>query len=736
MLATILTGLALMTTPITDTLSESRVTASSKLAVPLAQTASLTASIFMDDINQRGLTAPKTLSGIVPNLNMPDYGSSMTSSIYMRGFGSRIDNPVIGLYIDDIPVMDKNAYDVQFLDIRRADFLSGPQGTLFGRNSMTGLLSLTTLAPGDLEGTFAELRYGAANGFLAKASHYSDNWCAALAYNHSDGFYTNEFDGSKDNGNSMSARIRFSKDISPRVRFENILSANLLGEGGYPYRQYIDGKLLPVNYNRRSHYSRQSLVEGAKFDIYLPGLSIGSISSLQLLHDRMDMDQDFTTADMFTLRQSQKQWTLTQEIILRPEKHPEWWDCQSGLFGFYKHNHMEAPVTFRSDGIDALILSNANNGLGMIGYKTDFLEDEFPIYSDFLISTYNLALYHESRFTLGRWLLTAGIRLDYEGNHMSYDSNATINIATIPLERDFAGEDYRQTRTSYKGGIGNNYLEFLPKVSAVYDFPLKDGHDLKVFIYGAKGYKAGGFNTQIFSDILQNRIMTEQYGVHITDQDVTAGNTVYKPESSHNAEAGVKYSREGRNFRLDASSSVFYIDCHDQQITVFPPGKTTGRMMRNAGRSHSCGLEAMMSLAWKGLDINASYGFANAVFDEYDDGNTDYSGKHIQLAPQHTVYVRASYAFALQGKLQDIIIGSDWNARGKIWWNEDNSLYDSLHGSLGADFALKFNKITIFGRFDNLTCTRNPVFYFKSVGNSFFQIEKPFRWHLGLRITL
>ena len=477
-------------------------------------------------------------------------------------------------------------------------------------------------------------------------------------------------------------------------------------------------------------------MEGAKFDIYLPGLSIGSISSLQLLHDRMDMDQDFTTADMFTLRQSQKQWTLTQEIILRPEKHPEWWDSQSGLFGFYKHNHMEAPVTFRSDGIDALILSNANNGLGMIGYKTDFLEDEFPIYSDFLISTYNLAMYHESRFTLGRWLLTAGIRLDCEGNHMSYDSNATINIATIPLERDFAGEDYRQTRTSYKGGIGNNYLEFLPKVSAVYDFPLKDGHDLKVFIYGAKGYKAGGFNTQIFSDILQNRIMTEQYGVHITDQDITAGNTVYKPESSHNAEAGLKYSREGRNFRLDASSSVFYIDCHDQQITVFPPGKTTGRMMRNAGRSHSCGLEAMMSLAWKGLDINASYGFANAVFDEYDDGNTDYSGKHIPLAPQHTVYVRASYAFALQGKLQDIIIGSDWNARGKIWWNEDNSLYDSLHGSLGADFALKFNKITIFGRFDNLTCTRNPVFYFKSVGNSFFQIEKPFRWHLGLRITL
>ena len=736
MLATILTCLVVMTTPITDTLSESRVTAASKLAVPLAQTASLTASVFMEDINQRGLSAPKALSGIVPNLDMPDYGSSMTSSVYMRGFGSRIDNPVIGLYIDDIPIMDKNAYDIQFLDIRRADFLSGPQGTIFGRNSMTGLLSLTTLGPGDYDGTFAEVRYGAANGFQARASHYTDNWSASIAYNHSDGFYTNIFDGSKDNSNSLSARIRFNKDISSRVRFENILSANLLGEGGYPYRQYIDGELLPVNYNRRSHYSRQSVTEGAKFNIYLPSLSIGSISSLQLLFDRMDMDQDFTTADMFTLRQGQKQWTLTQEVIVRPENHPSWWNWQSGVFGFYKHNHMEAPVTFRKDGIDALILSNANKGLSTIGYKTDFLEDEFPIYSDFLISTYNLALYHESRFSLGRWLLTAGVRLDYEGNHMSYDSKATINIATIPLEREFTPGDYRESPTKYKGSIGNNYLEFLPKVSAIYDFALKDGHDLKAFIYGAKGYKAGGFNTQIFSDILQNRIMTEQYGVHITDEDVTAGNTVYKPESSHNAEAGVKYSRIGRNYRLNFSSSVFYIDCHDQQITVFPPGKTTGRMMRTAGRSHSYGLEAMMSFTWKGLDINASYGYANAVFDKYDDGNQDYSGKHIPYAPQNTIYARASYDFTLSGKLQGIVIGTDWNARGRTWWNEDNSLSDGLHGSLGADFSFRFRKITIFGRLDNLTDARNPVFYFKSVGNSFFQIEKPFRWHIGIRITL
>ena len=67
----------------------------------------------------------------------------MTSSIYLRGFGSRMDNPVLGLYIDDIPVLDKNAYDFDWLDIRSAELYRGPQGTLYGRNAMCGVLSLS-----------------------------------------------------------------------------------------------------------------------------------------------------------------------------------------------------------------------------------------------------------------------------------------------------------------------------------------------------------------------------------------------------------------------------------------------------------------------------------------------------------------------------------------------------------------------------------------------------------------
>ena len=54
--------------------------------------------------------SPKDLSALMPNVYMPNYGSSMTSSIYIRGLGSRINEPVMGMVIDGIPIMDKNLY--------------------------------------------------------------------------------------------------------------------------------------------------------------------------------------------------------------------------------------------------------------------------------------------------------------------------------------------------------------------------------------------------------------------------------------------------------------------------------------------------------------------------------------------------------------------------------------------------------------------------------------------------
>ena len=91
----------------------------------------VTASVIgRTDLERRHVAALKEVSQVVPNFHTPDYGSRMTSSIYIRGLGARIDQPVMGLNIDNIPYLNKDAYDFDLTDIERIEVLRGPQSCL------------------------------------------------------------------------------------------------------------------------------------------------------------------------------------------------------------------------------------------------------------------------------------------------------------------------------------------------------------------------------------------------------------------------------------------------------------------------------------------------------------------------------------------------------------------------------------------------------------------------------
>ncbi len=91
--------------------------------------------------------AIKSLSDVVPNFYIPDYGSRITSSIYVRGIGARMDQPSVGLNVDNVPVLNKDAYDFDLADIASVEMLRGPQTALYGRNTMAGQINITTLSP-------------------------------------------------------------------------------------------------------------------------------------------------------------------------------------------------------------------------------------------------------------------------------------------------------------------------------------------------------------------------------------------------------------------------------------------------------------------------------------------------------------------------------------------------------------------------------------------------------------
>ena len=736
-----------------DTLTFSVIETSVKQTVPYERMASPVSVAYLDELEARLIDSPKKLSAIVPNLHIPDYGSAMTSSIYLRGFGSRMENPVLGLYIDDVPVLNKNAYDMDMLDIRRADLFRGPQGTLYGRNSMCGVLSLSTLSPSSYDGIRAGLQYGSANTVSARASIYktTENGLAigaGVGFKHSDGYYTNSFNGEKcDPSDGISLRLKLQKQIRKDLHFENIFSAGVLTQGGWPYRLYIPEtqRLSEVSYNDLCAYRRLNLTEAVKIRKEAGQCSLNSISSLQVLLDRMDLDQDFTPRSMFTLAQIQREGALTQEVILKPKEawKRDWWNWQSGAFMFWKFNRMSAPVHFNQDGIDELILGNANANIpedvsGGMDAPLAILEDNFVIGSEFGINTFGAALYHESYFTVGRWLLTAGMRLDYEGNIMNYCSDAAINYRFIPTM-----QAWKLFETVYDGNVGNHYLELLPKLSALYDLGNVGGRGkANVFANIAKGYRSGGFNTQIFSDILQNMMMNglmADLGVYLDDPGtaVKAEDTAYKPEKAWNYEVGGNIDIREKGHHFYGSASVFFIDCQDQQITLFPPGKSTGRMMANVGKSRSIGAELSLMYEKAGFSLSGSYGYTDARFTVYNDGNNDYKGNRIPYSPEHTFNVRTGYDLRLNcDVLRCISANADCSGVGRIWWNEANTLTEPLVVQMGADLMFDFKWFDLNFRADNILNKDYNVFYFKSVGNSFFQRGKPFRWTAGITIDL
>lgn len=742
MLTALATSLLMVLQPVPqvrDTISGSVVTSSVKRESFVSDIPGVS-TFLMRRIEERGIASPKNLSAVVPGLNIPDYGTSMTSTIYVRGLGSRMDNPVIGLYVDDVPIIDKNCYDFSFTDIRRIDFLHGPQGTLYGRNSMLGVLSVETLSPTAYQGTRGIIEYGSASTLSAKLSAYKGRFGLTAAYGHTDGFFINEYDGSNCGlSDSFSARARFVGGVG-KASLDNILTVSYIDQTGYPYRKLMAGELLPVDYNDKSGYRRFFLMDGFRLKTEWRNWKISSVTSFQTLFDSMDMDQDFTPKSMFTLNQIQEQVAFTQEFIFKPKTHTVWWDSQTGLFAMVKLNKMSAPVRFLKDGIKSLILDNANSGIPQELGRLNIQEENFLIYSDFDTALGNVAAYHESYFNTGRWTFTAGLRLDFEASRMRYDSGSDIHFIVSP-----AMSEYIPFSTKVDGTETVRYAQLQPKLSVSYDATSErmrsKGLNMSLLASVSEGYRSGGFNTQIFSDVLQRKMMLgmmESLGVHLDGKgDLSTDGLTYKPEICLNYEIGGKFRMRSAGHILESFFTAYRVDCRNQQMTVFPYGNGTGRMMANAGRSRSLGVEAEASWMWKGLSVSFAGSLMDARFVDYDDGRNDWSGNRIPYSPESTLYLRCGYKFLTRGRfLRSVSLNADINRSGRIYWNEAGDISQSPYSLIGADVRLTTSKAELWLRGQNLTGTEYSVFYFKSVGNSFFQAGKPRRFTIGLSINL
>ena len=344
--------------------------------------------------------------------------------------------------------------------------------------------------------------------------------------------------------------------------------------------------------------------------------------------------------------------------------------------------------------------------------------DELLLGSRFRNPSAGGALYHESNYTAGRWRFTAGLRFDYEHTRLRYRSSTQTGYTATNRVSGTTG--HYPLSIDIRNTLKRNFTEVLPKFSVLYAFD--EIHNLYVSV--AKGYKA---------DVLQQKMMNEMGFGTVYDADKVVS---YEPEYSWNYELGGHFSCMEGAVRGDFA--LFYIDCRDQQLTVFPEGTTTGRMMTNAGRTRSFGGELSLQVSpWQNLDINAAYGYTNAKFVRYNDGKTDYKGNYLPYAPQHTLSANGAWTIPTGVPwLGNIVLQAGVRCAGRIWWNEENSLSQPFYALAEATlrFEQKHYSVDIWGR--NLADTGYNVFYFKSIGNEFVQRGRPRTFGITLNINL
>ena len=697
------------------------------------------------EIERRGVESLHDLSLITPNLYMPEYGSKMTSSIYIRGLGSRMDNAAVGMYVDRVPVLNKNGFDTDLWDIARMELLRGPQSTLYGRNTIGGIINIYTLSPMQYNGVKVKIGYSNGNTYSAKASvyHKFNNKVALSAgvnYYNGDGYFKNSYDNSDcdwTEGGSARARVIFRP--APGWTIDNSFSVSRVRQGGYAYSLYDkkSEKLLPIAYNDECGYERTMITDGLSIEYKGDKLLFSSVTGWQYLDDKMTLDQDFTVESMFTLQQAQKEHAVTQDFVLKNSNEQSHWQHLTGATFFYKGMDMDAPVRLKEDGINELILDKINNGIHSVMPFASLLfkEKEIELSSLFNMPVYGIALYHQSEFVLGRFRLTAGLRLDYEHSVLDYTNSGALHYRfTLNMP------DYKRIETLIKGKEKRDYFEPLPKFALTYTLPANGN----LYFSFSRGFKAGGYNTQMFSDILQNRIqgdimkdMGMPSGSHGTTgtEAYSVGEIIsYKPEYSLNYEAGGHFNLFRERLKIDAA--LFYINCTDQQITLFPSGQTTGRMMTNAGRTRSIGGEVALAADLKGFEAGVSYGYTNAKFTKYNDGIKDYKGKYVPYIPFNTLSAYAGYSWYNIGKALDrLSLMVSYTGTGKIYWNEENSASQSLYSLLGASLRVEKKRTALEFWVRNLTDTDYNLSYFVSVGNTFYAEGKPMQCGINLYLN-
>ena len=583
------------------------VTAPGKREENIQEVAASISALSDIQIEDAGIVSIHDMAFQMPNFNIVNNGWRHASTMIIRGIGV-VDmlSSAAGFYVDDVSYSAGMAFDTELFDIERIEVLRGPQGTLYGRNTMGGIVNIITKKPGNLWEGKASVGYGGYDSQDYRAAIRGPLVKDKLFFGLSgvkakrDGFGDNTYLGTEpDDRDGLSGRgiVRWLPTDALDITLS--MNAERIRDGIPPMAPIEKVRSDPgkVTYDYDGYNNMDSNGQSLRVVYDTPWFKLTSITARRDFDYDSDGDSDFSPANMvvYNCKFYQDQWT--QELRLQSLEDS---GAMKWLVGAY----------YLKEDLDSDILGKFPEGYpawGLPPFKDQQLN---------FMDTEGYAFFGQATYTLFEKLgLTAGLRYDRDKKEIdwrqSYDQDLSMwGMIPSTLKAD------------------DEWDEWSPKVAIDYRWT----PSLMSYISAAKGYRSGGFN-----------YMTKD-PAYIS----------YDPEYSWNYELGLKSS--WLDNRLMLNLAAFYIDWQDQQIRV--SHSLAEQIFKNAGESHSQGFEVeMVARPVRGLELTAGVGYTDAKFDDYKDpiydpmtglkiGEEIHDDNRIPYVPKYTCNVAAQYRHA------------------------------------------------------------------------------------------
>ncbi len=496
-------------------------------------------------------------------------GSNSTLIAFIRGVGQQDPlwgfEPGVGLYVDDVYVARPQGAILDIFDIDRIEVLRGPQGTLYGRNTIGGAIKYVTSKMGsepDLKAKFNVGTYGQLDAVVSGSTPLSDTFSVggAIAKYNRDGFGENLNTGAEHYNKDVlayrvSAEWQPTADLFFRLAYDGSQDDSN-AKHGHRLILSADGS-LPVTssvYDTRAGIGDSNSVETEGYS--LTGewnvndmVTLKSITAYREGSTTTPIDFDALPQNDFDVPAIYNDDQFSQEFQLLYNNGP-----LSGVAGIY---YLDGNA---SGAFDVIL-----GGLGLTVYQAgDQKKENFSIYGDF---TYDVS---------DQWSVSVGGRFTKDETTADVLRELWLGAGSGSFDPSNMTSVFFVTQTGYQG-LTREDKEFSPRVSVSY----KPVDNVNLYATYAQGFKAGGFDPRARADLDPFGLSEEGFG----------------PEFVDSYELGIKGSFFDDQLLLN--TSVFLADYSDQQITVQNGADTDNDGINdtfvssvfNAGKSEYKGLE-------------------------------------------------------------------------------------------------------------------------------------------------